>query len=362
MDARKLLEILHVTERLKNTMRHSWTSQGRRESVAEHSWRMVVMAWFLRDEFPEADWEKVLSMAALHDLGEAFTGDIPAFVKTDADREVEGDRMERWCDDLPVPYGEELRDLFREMEALETLESKIVKALDKLEVLIQHNETNIATWLPLEYELNRTYGNQYVAFSEVMQELRREVLKDTDEKIAGGEKERTSCFMTTERLILREMTHDDIPALKAILQDPITMKAYEHAFSDAEVEMWLENQLYRYREYGFGLWAVVEKSTGEMIGQCGLTMQPVEEREVLEIGYLFRRDKWHCGYATEAAVACKQYAFDVVGASEVFSIIRDTNHASQAVARRNGMEVRGEFIKHYYGIDMPHLLFSVKKA
>ena len=186
MDARTLLELLHVAERLKDTPRHSWTSAGRRESVAEHSWRLAVMAWFLRDRFPEADWEKVLAMAVLHDLGEAFTGDIPAFVKTDGDREVEAGEMERWCD------REELRALFREMEALDTLEAKIVKALDTLEVLVQHNEADISTWLPLEYDLNMTYGNEYVAFSDDLMDIRREILRDTVDKIAreGNRNER----------------------------------------------------------------------------------------------------------------------------------------------------------------------------
>lgn len=169
-------------------------------------------------------------------------------------------------------------------------------------------------------------------------------------------------ILTTERLRLREMTRSDIPALKAILQDRITMTAYEHAFSDEEVERWMARQLERYAQYGFGLWAVTLRETGEMIGQCGLTMQPTDAGEVLEIGYLFRRDRWHHGYATEAARACKRYAFEVLGADEVYSIIRDNNLASQAVARRNGMEVRGSFVKHYYGIDMPHLLFSAKRG
>lgn len=358
MDARELLKIMHVAERLKDTMRHSWTSQGRRESVAEHSWRLTVMAWFIRDEFPEADWMKVMAMAALHDLGEAFTGDIPAFVKTDADRNEEGAQMERWCDGLPAPYDEELRALFREMEAFETLEARIVKALDKLEVLVQHNEAHIATWLPLEYDLNLTYGDPYVAFSDFLKSLRREILADTKEKIQS---ESGREVLTTERLKLRRLTQEDLPALKAILQDEITMKAYEHAFSDEEVDQWLARQQSRYAQYGFGLWAVELKTTGEMIGQCGLTMQPTDRGEVLEIGYLFRRDCWHHGYATEAAQACKAYAFDVLGAQEVYSIIRDTNLASQAVARRNGMEARGTFVKRYYGIDMPHLMFSVRK-
>lgn len=167
-------------------------------------------------------------------------------------------------------------------------------------------------------------------------------------------------ILETERLMLRQMTQDDLPALCRILQDEEVMYAYEHAFSDAEAADWLNRQLQRYKDDGFGLWAVILKESGELIGQCGLTMQDIPEGRVVEIGYLFRKDCWHKGYATEAAIGCKEYAFDILGVSKVYSIIRDNNIASQSVARRNGMEVCGQFTKHYYGIDMPHLIFCVK--
>ena len=137
------------------------------------------------------------------------------------------------------------------------------------------------------------------------------------------------------------------------------MYAYEGAFSDAEVQEWLNRQLTRYEKYGFGLWAVILKESGELIGQCGLTMQPWKDKDVLEIGYLFRRDYWHKGYATEAAVACKKYAFEKLGAKEVYSIIRDINTASQKVALRNGMLPADTWIKHYRGVDMLHTRYIV---
>lgn len=168
-------------------------------------------------------------------------------------------------------------------------------------------------------------------------------------------------ILETERLCLREMTQADYGDLCKILQDEKTMYAYAHAFSDAEVQAWLDNQRRRYREEGFGLWAMLLKDTGEMIGQCGLTLQDWEGRRVPEVGYLLRRDCWHHGYATEAAMACRDYAFDVLNLDEVYSIIRDSNLASQAVARRNGMSVRGTFVKRYYGLDMPHLVFSIRR-
>ena len=169
-------------------------------------------------------------------------------------------------------------------------------------------------------------------------------------------------FTGTERLILRRMTPSDIPALRRILQDPDVMYAYEGPFSDEEVQAWLDKQLARYRDDGFGLCAVVLRETGEMIGQCGLTMQDIPGKRVLEVGYLFQKAFWHQGYATEAAIACKEYAFNTLGAEEVYSIIRDTNTASQNVARRNGMMPVGDFVKHYRGVDMPHLIYRVQRT
>lgn len=167
-------------------------------------------------------------------------------------------------------------------------------------------------------------------------------------------------ILETERLYLREMNQADFSSLCKILQDKDVMYAYEHAFDDDEAQAWLDKQIMRYNQYGFGLWAVILKETGEMIGQCGLTMQECNNKQLLEVGYLFQKEFWHKGYASEAAIACKKYAFEVLNADEVFSIIRDTNTASQNVAKRNGMTVTERFTKHYYGVDMPHLVFSVK--
>jgi RimJ/RimL family protein N-acetyltransferase len=165
----------------------------------------------------------------------------------------------------------------------------------------------------------------------------------------------------TERLYLREMNQSDFKALSKILQDEETMYAYEGAFNDEEVQEWLDRQISRYHKWDFGLWAVVLKETDEMIGQCGLTMQLWKDKEVLEIGYLFQRKYWHRGYATEAAKACKRYAFEVLDANEVCSIIRDTNVASQNVAVRNNMVVVDRWTKHYRGVAMPHNRYVVNR-
>ena len=168
-------------------------------------------------------------------------------------------------------------------------------------------------------------------------------------------------ILETERLRLRELVPEDYGALCFMLRDAETMYAYEHAFSEAEAREWLQRQFDRYAEYGFGLWAVILKETGELIGQCGLTMQDGGNfGRVLEVGYIFNRSFWHRGYAAEAARACKEHAFDKLGAKEVFSIIRDGNTASVKVALRNGMSPRGKLTKHYYNMDMPHTLYSVR--
>lgn len=186
----ELLEILHTAERLKDVTRHSYTSGGRHESVAEHSWRITLMAFLLRDEFPELDMDKVLRMCLIHDLGECFTGDIPSFLKSGGDEERERSALETWVASLPAPYSGELKALYAEMDALETDEARLYKALDKLEAVIQHNESDIATWLPREYELNLTYADENVAFSDYLKRLREEVRRETRDKIAAAEHNR----------------------------------------------------------------------------------------------------------------------------------------------------------------------------
>lgn len=166
----------------------------------------------------------------------------------------------------------------------------------------------------------------------------------------------------TERLYLRELTQDDFANLCTILQDEAAMYAYAHAFSNIEVQEWLDRQIGRYRADGFGLWAVHRKDDGAFVGQAGLTMQDAgNDRQVVEIGYLFRRDCWHKGYAMEAARACRRYAFETLGAPEVYSIIRENNLASLRVAECNGMQSTGTMDKFYYGIHMPHILYCIKR-
>ena len=186
MEARKLLDAIGVAERLKDTTRHCYTRNGRHESVAEHSWMMTMMAYFMKDEFPDVDMDKVIKMCIIHDLGEAFTGDVPTFLKTEANEQTEEALLNRWLDTLPENYASEMRGLYEEMSKRETTEAKINKAIDGLEALIQHNISDLSTWIPREYELNKTYADDKVAFSDYLKELREEVRKDTLKKIDEG--------------------------------------------------------------------------------------------------------------------------------------------------------------------------------
>ena len=168
-------------------------------------------------------------------------------------------------------------------------------------------------------------------------------------------------ILETERLYLRKLTPADRAALCETLQDKEAMYAYEHAFSDEEADAWLARQIARDQEDGFGLWAVIRKEDGAVLGQWGITMQDVHGTRVPEIGYLLARKYWHKGYATEAARACKQYAFETLGLPAVYSIIRENNLPSRRVAERNGMRVVGTLVKHYYGFAMPHLVYRIEK-
>ena len=188
MEPRKFLEIMHVAEKLKDATRHSYTSKGRHESVAEHSWRISLMAYFLKDEFCEVDMNKVIQMCLIHDLGEAFTGDIPTFDKTKQHEVDEENYLYAWVNSLPTLYRDEMIALYQEMNERQTMEAKVYKALDSLEALIQHNEADLSTWIPLEYDLNLTYANDKVAFSSYLQTLRKEILQDTLEKIENSTK------------------------------------------------------------------------------------------------------------------------------------------------------------------------------
>ena len=186
MEARKYIEFLNKIEKLKCNTRHSWTSSGRRESVAEHSWRLSVIALLCADEYPELDINKVIEMCLVHDFGEAVTGDIPSFYKTEDHEKKEEQAIRDLLSSLPDDICAELTALFDEMNALKTPEAKLFKALDNMEAVVSHNEADLSTWIPLEYEENLVYGQKNCEWSDWTRELRAELRKDSEKKIEDG--------------------------------------------------------------------------------------------------------------------------------------------------------------------------------
>lgn len=193
MKPAQLIEFLGVIEKLKCNTRHSWTSSGRRESVAEHTWRLAVLAMLCKDEYPDLDNDKLIRMCLVHDLGEALTGDVPSFYKTEQNELGEAEAWEQLFLMLPEPYASEIRALYQEMEKRETPEAKLYKALDNMEAVISHNEASLDTWIPLEYTLNLTYGEENAAWSPYTRELRAYLTEQTKQKLekAEAEHERT---------------------------------------------------------------------------------------------------------------------------------------------------------------------------
>ena len=185
MQPKKLIEFLGIIGKLKRNTRHVWAENGRQESVAEHSWRLTIMALLVADEFPEVDINKVTKMCLIHDFGEAITGDIPSFYKTEQDEKTENQAIADLLKQLPETTAVEFSDLFSEMAELSTAEAKLFKALDKLEAIVSHNESPLETWLELEYTENLTYGDENVSYSEYLKKLKEELKNDTIKKIKG---------------------------------------------------------------------------------------------------------------------------------------------------------------------------------
>lgn len=164
-------------------------------------------------------------------------------------------------------------------------------------------------------------------------------------------------ILETPRVILRDFVADDADALARILSDPETMRYYPAPFDRAGVEQWIARNLHRYESDGHGLWAMDLKSTGEMVGDCGITLQEVDGESLPEIGYHVRRDLWGQGLATEAAHACRDYAFTQLDVDFVISLIRPENVASCRVAEHNGMQIWKETVRN----GLRHFVYRVRR-
>jgi [ribosomal protein S5]-alanine N-acetyltransferase len=144
-------------------------------------------------------------------------------------------------------------------------------------------------------------------------------------------------ILETDRLLLREFVPEDADALAAVLGDPVAMQYYPSPFARAEVENWIRRNRARYLNDGFGLWAMVLKATGELIGDCGVYTREVEGSFGFELAWHVRRDHWNHGYATEASRECLDYAFATLACERVIALVRPENLSSCRVAEKNGM-------------------------
>jgi ribosomal-protein-alanine N-acetyltransferase len=163
--------------------------------------------------------------------------------------------------------------------------------------------------------------------------------------------------LETQRLFLRELQSVDVEELAQVLGDPETMRFYPHPKSHEETLAWIEWSRRSYAENGFGLWALVLKEHGNLVGDCGLTMQDVDGESFVEVGYHLSRSHWHRGLATEAAAACRDHAFDGLGVDRLIALIRPENEPSSRLAERLGMSVW----RHDQRSGMPHLVYSLTR-
>ncbi|WP_236096399.1 glutamine-hydrolyzing GMP synthase [Helicobacter sp. MIT 11-5569] len=172
-------------------------------------------------------------------------------------------------------------------------------------------------------------------------------------------------IIQTNRCTLRPYTQADFKDLHAIVGDKKTMLAWGHGFGREETQEWLNKQMANYQKYGFGIWAIVDKQSGKIIGNAGLDWTTIEldknKQKVVEIDYILQRNFWNKGLATECALACLEYAFKNLGLEEVYCLVKEDNFASQKVAQKLGMRKVGELVKLYRGKELLHFVFKIEK-
>ena len=186
---KSVFEIIKLGERLKTELRHSWLSNGRQESVAEHTWRLSLMAMTIEPHLPQkVDSKRLLKMIIIHDLVEAYARDVPAFDTMNnpeaklQKRKNEEAAMEKIYNILGDESGPYFRDLWLEFEEKQTYEAKVANALDKLEAQQQHNEADLATWLPVEHEMTFMLG-RHTDFDPVLSALKDLIEAEGEKKL-----------------------------------------------------------------------------------------------------------------------------------------------------------------------------------
>ncbi len=189
--------------------------------------------------------------------------------------------------------------------------------------------------------------------------LKKALERETSDSVANA------FVCESERVFLRPYTQADFAALHKIVSNKETMVAWGQGFSKKESEEWLEKQLAHYQQYGFGIWAIIEKQSGAIIGNAGLNHTEIslkgKTQKIVEIGYLLHRDFWGKGYGSEVARMCVKYGFETLGLEEVYCLIKEDNLSSLKVAKKLSMQKVGEYPKPYKGKKINHLVFKLKK-
>ncbi len=171
----------------------------------------------------------------------------------------------------------------------------------------------------------------------------------------------SNIFLKTERFILRYITQEDFEELKAILQDKDVMYAWEYNFSDNDVQNWIDKNLELYKKYNLGYFLMVENTSGKILGQSALTPDIIDGYTYYEIGYILKKEYWHNGFATEAANALKNYAFNTLNLNEIIFEIRPDNISSRKIAENLNAKICGEFIKNVRNKKMLHLIYKLTR-
>ena len=184
----KVIRFIKEIENLKSVTRTAWTKTGRRESTAEHSWRLAMLLMVLREDFKDLDIDKAIKMSLVHDLGELYDGDISAKLQNDNDNkaEMEEKAMRRMLTILPENLAENIYNLWKQYNECSTKEAKLVKAMDKLETIVQHNQGENPE--DFDYEFNLQYGKQYFMDNEILEYMRYIIDEDTKESVKLKEK------------------------------------------------------------------------------------------------------------------------------------------------------------------------------
>lgn len=168
-------------------------------------------------------------------------------------------------------------------------------------------------------------------------------------------------FLETERLFLRKIEQKDFKDLSLMLQNADVMYAWEYDFTDEDVQNWINKNIDLYEKYNLGYFLAVDKTTGEVVGQAALMPDEIHGKKYYEIGYIFKKDFWHKGYARECSKALAEYAFDKLNLNEVIFEIRPNNLPSRKVAEFLGAKLSGEFYKNVRNKKMLHLIYTLNK-